>query len=199
MKIKNLLKEIRKRVKLRTLVLLIVLLVFNSYAWFIYASKVSSSINVHVSSWDIAFEAGTGETTTNVVFNVQRAYPGMETYSETITARNRGETVAVLTYEITSIKIFGNTYTVDENTTLEDLNNMIENDFPFQINIVSSSENLAATNGEATITISFEWAFESGNDLLDTNWGEQAYTYYATHPGETSIQVNLNLTAQQQT
>ena len=195
---KNILLELKKRIKLRTLILLIILLVFNSYAWFIYASKVSGSLTAHVSSWNVSFEAGEGETSTNMLFDVQRVYPGMETYTKTIVAHNRGETVATLSYNLVSLKVFGDTYAVGDNLTSEQLESMINNQFPFQINITSSSTSLNAQNGEATITISFSWAFESGNDTTDTLWGERAYTYYSTHPNESSVQLNIELTAQQQ-
>ena len=41
---KKVLNVIKKKVKLSNLILLVVLLMFNSYAWFIYNTKVNISI-----------------------------------------------------------------------------------------------------------------------------------------------------------
>ena len=44
---------ISKYIKLRTLLILVVLLVFNSYAWFVFATKVSGGLTAHVTSCNI--------------------------------------------------------------------------------------------------------------------------------------------------
>ncbi len=49
--------KILKKIKLRNLIVLIILLAFNTYAWFIYTTRVSSEITAHVSSWDVEFIA----------------------------------------------------------------------------------------------------------------------------------------------
>lgn len=195
---KKTIKTIFKKVKLKTLLLLIVLLMFNSYAWFIYATRVSGSITANIASWNISFQAGEEETTTNIEFKVDRIYPGMETYSETIRATNKGEMKAVLSYEIESVTILGTKYQVTDTTTSENLFNMIQNDFPFKINISADNTTLEAETGEAKITVTLEWPFESGDDITDTNWGERAYEYYAVHPGQTSVIVQMKIVANQQ-
>lgn len=195
---KETIKTIFKKVKLKTLLLLIVLLMFNSYAWFIYATRVSGSITASIASWNISFQAGEEETTTNIDFKVDRIYPGMETYSETIRATNKGEMKAVLSYEIESVTILGTKYQVTDTTSSEDLFNMIQNDFPFKINISVDNTTLEAETGEAKITVTLEWPFESGDDTTDTTWGEKAYQYYAVHPGQTSVNVQMKIVANQQ-
>ena len=47
---------IKKYVKLRTLIILVVLLVFNSYAWFVFATRVSGGLSAHVTSWNVTFK-----------------------------------------------------------------------------------------------------------------------------------------------
>lgn len=49
--------KILKKIKLRNLIVLIILLAFNTYAWFIYTTRVSSELTAHVSSWDVEFIA----------------------------------------------------------------------------------------------------------------------------------------------
>lgn len=104
--------KIAKKVKLKTVVLLIVLLCFNSYAWFIYATKVSSGLSAHITSWNVSFRAGENEITTNVIFEVDKIYPGMETQTKKITALNTGEMKAILSYEIKKIRILDKEYIV---------------------------------------------------------------------------------------
>ena len=47
--------KILKKIKIRNIIILIVLLMFNTYAWFIYATKVSMNLSVHVSSLNVEF------------------------------------------------------------------------------------------------------------------------------------------------
>lgn len=145
-KLKEILIQIKKRVKLKTLILLIILLIANSYAWFVYASKVNSSITAHVSSWDVSFEIGEDESTTNVDFIVDRVYPGMETYTKSVVAHNRGETKALITYEIKTLTVFGTEYDVNEEFTEEDLKQKIDTEFPFKIKIETDKDMLDEEN-----------------------------------------------------
>lgn len=69
------LKQVLKRVKLKTLILLIVLLMFNAYAWFVYTSKVSGNLTAHIESWDVTFQVGEQDAITNVLFDVDKIYP----------------------------------------------------------------------------------------------------------------------------
>ena len=64
------------------------MLIFNTYAWFVYATRVSSEITVHISSWNVQFSVGEDETVTNVVIAVDRIHPGMETTEKNITVKN---------------------------------------------------------------------------------------------------------------
>ena len=72
--------RILKKIKIKNIIILILLLIFNTYAWFIYATKASSSIDVHISSWNVEFTVGEDETVTNILIEVERVYPGMENF-----------------------------------------------------------------------------------------------------------------------
>ena len=106
----NKLVNILKKIKIRNLIILIILLAFNAYAWFIYATRVSLDLSVHVSSWNVEFVSGEEEITTNMEIVVDRIYPGMEDFERIIEVHNKGETPAVLTYEIESLQIMGETF-----------------------------------------------------------------------------------------
>ena len=170
---------------------------FNSYSWFLFASKVNSSFDVHVTSWNVEFDVGEGETTTNINFNVDRIFPGMEDFSQTLTAHNKGELKATLSYKIKSFTILGEEYKVNENTTEEDLFYMLQNNYPFKVNIEVSDSDLETGTGNGSLTISLNWPFESDNDELDTYWGERAYSFYEQHPGQDCFSIYLEITATQ--
>ena len=127
--------KVLKKIKLKNLIILLLLLVFNTYAWFIYASKVSMGITASVSSWNVEFVSDAGETVTNIDVDIERIYPGMETFEKKVEVYNKGETGATLSYEIRSIKIMDDLYetTGDSALTSDEIQNIIEQKYPFKI------------------------------------------------------------------
>lgn len=191
------LKSVLKKVKVKHLVILVLLLIFNTYAWFIYATQVSTSISAHVTSWNIEFVTGDEEIVTNIEIDIDRIYPGMENYEKVIEVHNKGEAKAKLSYEFLSFEILGETYEVGDNFTSEDLENKIEQEYPFKINVEISNDNITETNGKGKFKITVSWPYESGDDELDTYWGNKAYEYYSLNPGQKSLLIKMNLIATQ--
>ena len=189
--------KILKKIKIRNVLILILLLIFNTYAWFIYATKVSSSLSVHVSSWNVEFSVGEDETVTNILIAVERVYPGMENYEKNVTVKNKGEIKAELDYDIISLKVMDEFYKIGENITMEELENKLKTDYPFKINVIKDDTLLKEGTGEGLFSVTVEWPFESGNDELDTLWGNKAYEYYALNPGEKSMEIEIRLSAKQ--
>lgn len=190
--------KILKKIKIRNIIILIMLLMFNAYAWFIYATKVNLDLSVHVSSWNVEFVSADGESIKDLVIEVERIYPGMETFEKNIEVRNKGETKASLSYQIESIKVMDETFKVSDTLTSEDLENHIKKDYPFKITIEKDDEGFIQGTGNGNFNIKIEWPFESGNDELDTYWGNKAYEYYSLNPGQKSIELKLKLIATQQ-
>lgn len=189
--------RIIKTIKIRNILFLILLLIFNTYAWFIYATRVSSGISAHVSSWNVEFTTGEDETTTNIVIELDRIYPGMEKIENNITVKNRGEIKAELGYEITSAKIMDEVYQIGDDMTTEQIENNIKAKYPFKINIAKDDTELSQGIGPGFFSVIVEWPFESGNDELDTLWGNKAYEYYSVNPSAKSIEIKITLIAQQ--
>ena len=98
MKKRTLLKRLKKIGPLR-LMFLIVLVASNSFAWFIYATKIDSTVDVHVRAWNVVFEADDNEITNVINFPVDSIYPGMPDFEYEITAYNKGGS-----YEKTTMK-----------------------------------------------------------------------------------------------
>lgn len=170
---------------------------FNSFAWFMYATEVSTSISAHVTSWNIEFAAADGEIITNIAIDLDRIYPGMEIYEKNINVFNKGESKAYLDYNFKSITILGQKFEVGENMTSDELENKIKNEYPFKLTIIKDDTNLIGETGEGYFRITVEWPFESGNDKLDTYWGNKAYEYYSLNPGEKSLYIEMSLIAVQ--
>ena len=189
--------KILKKIKIRNIIILILLLSFNAYAWFVYATKVSSSLSVHVSSWNVEFSLGEEETVTNIIIEVERVYPGMETYEKVVSVRNKGEIKAELDYEIIALKVMDESYRIGEGITMEELENKIKTEYPFKINITKDDSLLRQGTGEGVFKVTADWPFESGDDELDTLWGNKAYEYYSLNPGEKCIELEIKLSAKQ--
>lgn len=191
--------KVLKKIKLRNLIILLVLLVVNTFAWFIYATRVSLDLSVHVSSWNVEFISGEEEITSNMEILVDRIYPGMDTFQKTIEVHNKGETKAILTYEIKSLEIMGEKFEANAETglTSEDIENKVEQEYPFKINISTGGNSELDSNEKGSFNVSVYWLYESGNDRLDTYWGNKAYEYYSLNPGKQSIILQLELIATQ--
>ena len=189
--------DIIKKIKIRTIIFLIVLLAFNSYAWFLYATKVSTGLQAHVAAWDINFVIGDKAIEKTVIINVEKIYPGMEDFFQEIQVENKGETKAELKYEIESIKIFGETFSRQSGMTSQQLEEKISNEYPINLDIQISNDSLDEGEGRSAFTINLSWPFESDNDELDTYWGEKAYEYYSKNANANSVELEINLIATQ--
>ena len=94
---------------------------FNSYAWFIYNTKVNTSISAKIEAWDIAYISDGIRETQNIILDVEKIYPGMTTYTHQITVNNNGDTEAELSFAVKKVEILGQVYEVNETTTAQDL------------------------------------------------------------------------------
>lgn len=189
--------RILKKIQIKNILILIALLVFNSYAWFLYATRASSSLDVHISSWNVEFSLGEDETVTNILIEVERIYPGMEKFVKEITVKNKGEIKAHLDYRINYLKIMEEEFRVGEDITSKELEEKIKTEYPFKINVSKDETALVSGTGEGKFTVTVEWAFESGDDEADTVWGNKAYEYYSKNTEGKIIEIELELIANQ--
>lgn len=167
----------------------------NAFAWFIYSNKISTSINVGVKSWKITFAQNGTTLVNNVVFDVDSIYPGMTEYVDRIEIRNSGEMPANINYELTSVKVFDETYT-SENYTSQQMENILRNNYPFTITFVVGNPTIGITDS-TNFEMHIVWPYESGDDELDTEWGKRSYEFENAHPLEKEIEVKVKITATQ--
>ena len=195
--IKTIFRRLKKRISGKTLLILIVTLSANTFAWFIYANKVQTGVEATIKAWNITFELDSGQITEYITINVDELYPG-KTFSKNIVIYNRGDTDADLSYQISSITLFGTTttYTEAQNANPASLLASIQANYPFTISLAFSDAVLSAGSNE-TFTVGINWPYESGNDARDTSWGGQAYTYHSSNPNSPSMQMQIKIIATQ--
>lgn len=198
-------QRIKKVIKPKNIIVLIILLTSNTFAWFIYATKVQNEMSAHVGAWDILFEAGDSPIVDYINVSIDNMYPGMEDFHYELKAYNKSEVGASLTYTLLSADIMGDVYYTKEgrneaneevtetDLTSEELIKVLKDNYPFKFDFSVSSSNLDADIGEAFYYIDANWPFESGNDELDTKWGIKASEYKKQHPGKPSIILKIKI------
>ena len=170
-------KKRKRRIRVRTLFFLFLTLASNSFAWFIYSTKVSNSITAKVRSWHVNFNVGGGETTEEYIeVNIDAIYPGMQPFYQELKASNDGETDAKITYEVVDANVLGDNLIAKGMSSL-DIINSFKNDYPF------------------TLSISASWDYDSGNDEEDTKWGNRAYDYHKDNPDLSSVKLLIKVSA----
>ena len=188
-------KKIIKKVKFKTLFLLMITLASNSFAWFIYTTKVSSNISAKVREWNVSFDVNGENVEKTIEINIDSLYPGMSTYTQTLTASNSGEARAQISYEVIRANILGDDLTSMNYSDIQIIN-YLRSYYPFSIDFHVSND-IVQSNSEETITISVSWPYESRQDEEDTKWGNLAYTYHSSHPDTPSIDLSIKITAYQ--
>lgn len=187
------------------LIFLIVLIASNTFAWFIYATKIDSNVSVHVRAWNVMFEAGDNIVTDVINLTVDSIYPGMDDYEYEIKAYNRSDVSASLSYQILSARILDQEYIsvegrsalgeepVAADLTSLQLENKLRNDYPFSISIGISNEVIDLGDGEESYTLSVIWPYENNHDDIDTLWGINSYQYKESNPTQPSITLKVKI------
>ena len=205
-------KKVKKRFSKLTiirLVFLIMLVLSNTFAWFIYITRIDNSVTVHVKAWDVVFQDGEDEITSTLDLDIDDLYPGMEDYLYEISAFNRSEVAAILSYQILEVRILDDSYITVEgrealnqapvatDLTSAQMQNKLESDYPFSISIATTSLTIDDTDGFEKYRISAEWDYEGGHDALDTTWGINAATFQSENPNTPSITLKIKVTITQ--
>ena len=202
-------RRLKNRVTLRTLFLLAITLIFNTYAWFLYLNTVSADITAHVDAWHVTFEVDHEDVEKSFEFQVAHAYPGMPNQSKTVSIINSGDRIADLTYSIKSARIFNDVYFSQEAveggeiapigaTILTEANLLtkLQTEYPFNITFTPSGNTIE--NGQnGSLTITFSWVYENDNDENDTLYGTMAYDYYKTNSDTDTIEIIVIIKATQ--
>ena len=203
-------KKINKKTFLiLRLVCVFFLIVGNTFAWFIYTTKVDNQIDVHVRAWNVTFQAGEQAVEDYLNLDVDSIYPGMEDYIYSLQARNQGDVDASLSYQVLEARIFDEKYVTIEgrevagedaqpgDMTSAELLDALAHDYPFKITVSLSDEEISSHDGVATYSFKVKWPFESNNDEEDTKWGIIASNYKKSYPNTSSITLRIKVTITQ--
>lgn len=194
-----------KKVKPTRLIILLFFVISNTFAWFIYATKVDTDVTVHVRSWNVVFQAGENEVTDTVNLNVDSIYPGMTDYLYEITAYNHSEVNASLSYVLLEANILGQEYvTVDgriergEAAVATDissgsLESILANNYPFTITLGTTNSTIQLGTGSEQFQFSVVWPYEQNDDATDTYWGIRAADYKTAYPALPSITIKAKI------
>ena len=203
--LKIILKVLKRRLKLRYLLFFALLISFNTFAWFIYMNKVSSDISVKVKAWNVSFSFDNETMTDYVNFNVTEIYPGMDDNNQSLKVVNDGEVDAKLSFELVYANVLGTVYDTESgDITPDSLLMKLENDYPFKINIYTSSDILKGNGGEETFNFSVVWPYETVDEVTgevmdddDTYWGTMAYDYKNNNPDKSCLELKVKISARQ--
>lgn len=179
-------------------------------AWFAYSGLVAVKTEVGVRAWYIEFEKDNETVSNDVVISLSDIHPGMDPVSEVITIKNLGDSDARLKYNISEARLLDKNedhYEMNNDTTSEYIEDVLSHDYPFHINISLSKYYLEAKEGEATFEVSISWPLDSGDDILDSTWGREAFIFEnkekehhesdSKYQIEPSIKVVINVQAEQ--
>lgn len=144
-------------------------LISMTFAWFAFSKVVSSDMDIDVKAWSIDI-SDENNLSNDLNIEIDTLAPGMENYDKTITINNNGDIDADLSFDITYLRIYYQEYDV---TNQRELLESLQQDFPFKFNFALKEKLLKAGNN-TTFNIQVSWQLDSGNDELDTYYGNQA-------------------------
>lgn len=210
----NVLRELRKfrtktaLAKIRILILLAVMLIVSTYAWFYVDKDVGiSNIRGVVTEWDVEYSIDDVVITTEeIVIACDEFYPGMPEFTKKVKTSNKTETGADIKYELKSVKLFGeekldelksNGNVTEAGTTT---NVFSTEEYPFNAGFYYDTDVIGGVdpitgqetpNSHAELTVFANWSYEresatkdkDTNDALDTKYGKDAYDFYIDNEG----------------
>ncbi len=195
MNVKDKILFLKKRLRRRTLFFLILTLMANTFAWFIYSNKVSNNITTGVKSWKINFKQDGVDIVNNVEFKIDSIYPGMPDYTNSLSITNIGETAANISYEVEEIKILDEFYNSDMYSST-DLINRLKDNYPFKMNFSINNQEVG-TGQTSEFTFSLVWPYKSGHDEADTYWGKKSASFKEQYPDKEQIAIKVKIIAGQ--
>lgn len=198
-------KKVFLKINIVSILFAVVSLISVTLAWFAYSGLATARTEVGVKAWYIEFEKDNEPVSNDIVISLEDIYPGMEPRKEEITIKNLGDADTKLKYKINKARILDSQndyYEMSNNMTSEYIEDAISHNYPFHIDISLSTLYLDSKEN-ATFEVSVSWPLDSGNNALDSLWGNNAYQYTQNQelllPEERSpaIEVNINVTAEQ--
>lgn len=189
------------------IVFIVTSFIFTTFAWFAYSGLKSVSTEIDVKAWYIELTKSGEAVTNNIVITLNDVYPGMETVDELVNIENKGDSDAKLSYKIISSRILDTEINGESLQNNKMLTDSLSHEYPFHVNIDLSKNYISAGGDSSTFEVSVSWPLDSGNDSLDTLWGNNSYNFQQTEqrrainePGyvqRPAIQIIISIIAEQ--
>ena len=152
-------KRIKKRIGVRTFLLVLFLFGVNVFAWFVYISEAQIHTDANVAAWDLNFYDGSA-LVKNVVITPE-IYPGMQSVEKTITITNASDTGATVVWTPKDIYFGGQRMFADESNSSA-ISAALADDYPFKVAFSSTKINLDYIDS-ADFTVQIYWPFNETN------------------------------------
>lgn len=174
----NNLQSKRKRIKIKAVILALFVLGVNIFAWFIYISKANLSLDANIVSWDISFFNDNIQVE-ELIITSDDLYPGMKPFEKEIKVHNKSELSAIFGYEVQEFNL-KETNTLTDTMSLAEINNYLQNYYPFKITL-SYDKEVLAKDEFGTFKVNISWEYENTNNYYKLNnlyLYDKTYNYY---------------------
>lgn len=110
---KKIVLKVLKKHKIALLIIIFLIMVSSTFAWFLYNKTVSVEMHAHVKAWDVKLDGQEDQENSEVEIELDSLYPGMSTVDTSlnndavIKIVNNGEVPAEVSVNINSIVLFG--------------------------------------------------------------------------------------------
>lgn len=192
-------RKVNIRLSIMSITFMVISFISVTLAWFAYSGLSKVDTDVTVKSWYIEFKRGEEVATKDIVISLDDVKPGMETNTEEIVINNKGDSDASIKYKIEYVKILNeDNMTSSLDTTSDYIEDAIAHNYPFHINMGLDRNNVLLKGEENRFKISVSWPLDSGDDKLDSLWGNKAYQYQKdTNNSSPLIKLGISLIAEQ--
>ena len=192
-------RKVNIRLSIMSITFMVISFISVTLAWFAYSGLSKVDTDVTVKSWYIEFKRGEEVATKDIVISLDDVKPGMETNTEEIVINNKGDSDASIKYKIEYVKILNeDNMTSSLDTTSDYIEDAIAHNYPFHINMGLNRNNVLLKGEENRFKISVSWPLDSGDDKLDSLWGNKAYQYQKdTNNSSPLIKLGISLIAEQ--
>ena len=225
----NILREFRRAKKrsvasrVRLIMIFSVILIVNTYAWFNISQQVQiKGLTADITPWDVTYYVDGKEVLDqDYTFTIDELYPGMPNREDTVHIRNLSTTSSKISYEITSVKVFGKevlTQLQADGGIKTDGNTVSlfadDTTYPFNVSYTYDKARIdgkyvdddTTPDAEASVKFNVSWTYQGAGtddenlakDILDTKFGKDAYTYYQNEENDISkaIEITVKITSE---
>lgn len=156
------------RINITSIFFFVLSLISVTLAWFAFSNIVTNNMEVSIKAWNISINDENGEVNNSLAISLDEFYPGVDTYTKTVSVHNNGDLPGIFSYNIKKIRILDQEYPIDNDILL----NQLSQDFPFAFNF-STDTNHLEPGKTLHLNITISWPLDSGNDMADSDWGNK--------------------------